>query len=68
MKKNCLNCRHLTYEEEQDSDGYVIGGGYNCEKRIETACEQGKEDELWTNLSRPEYREKGKVCFESRAN
>jgi hypothetical protein len=62
MKKNCLNCNHLSYEEDQDSDGHIIGGGYSCEKRIEKEYEKGAEEKLWANLSRKAYLEKGKSC------
>lgn len=64
MKKNCLNCKHLTEEYEQDSDGYEIGGGYYCDKQYQKSCMKGTEDQFIENLDRPSYREKAKVCFE----
>jgi len=67
MKKNCNNCKYLSYEEDHDSDGRYIGGGYMCEKRYEKEADKGTEHKLEQNLEREEYRLKGKVCFEAKA-
>ena len=31
--KTCANCKHLEAEDEQDSDGYIIGGWIICTAR-----------------------------------
>ena len=67
MKKNCKNCKCLTEETETDSDGYVIGGGFHCEKQFQKAANNGNEDAYETNMHRTAYLEKSKVCFEARA-
>ena len=64
MEKNCFNCKHLTEEEDQDSDGYIISSGYHCEKQYHKAVEAGKDAEYDRNMERKAYLEKGKVCFE----
>jgi hypothetical protein len=58
-KRNCNNCRFLKWEsgDVNDSEGFVcVGrGGYKTEK---------EESKHLNNLSRPEYRERAKVCHE----
>jgi len=67
MKKNCYNCAELYYNEEQDSDGYVIGSGYNCDKRYEKAEDScGGGDAFLQKLTQESYLKKSKVCFASK--
>lgn len=64
MKKNCYNCKCLSFETESDTDGYIIGGGYHCDKQYQKAYEKGMETEYENNMDRESYRLKGKACFE----
>lgn len=64
MKKNCLNCKHLEQDTEVDSDGYLLGTYWMCDKQYQKMYERDKEDEFSQNIERPEYRAKSKVCFE----
>ncbi len=52
MKKNCHNCKHGHWDSEDFSRFYFV-----CEKR-----DDGDNIELETNLARPVYLEKSKIC------
>lgn len=68
MKKNCYNCKCLTEEYDVENDGYDLVGGYHCEKQYQKMYEAGKDIKYENNMDREEYRKKGKVCFEPKAN
>ena len=67
VKKNCYNCKHLDVYTESDSDGYIIGEGWMCEKQYQKAEERGTDIQHERNMERKEYLGKGKVCFEPKA-
>lgn len=61
MKKNCENCKHLSYE---DGDEGLYGGGFTCEKRYERLAAKNDRlgDELLRSMERDSYLKKSKVC------
>lgn len=63
IKKNCYNCAELDYEDEVDSDGYIIGGGFSCDKQYNKEEERGTPDTSLDRLQMESYRQKSKVCF-----
>lgn len=58
--KNCNSCVHLEWVDG-DSESTT---GFTCNKRHQKMYEEGREQELHSNLDRAEYRARGKRCFE----
>ena len=55
MKKNCNNCRHLSWEDGDINDP----SGYVCQKR---EYYDSRQDKLEKNMQELIYREKAKKC------
>ena len=58
MKKNCFNCKNLSYEH---CDNNEADSGYACWKRINVMSDED-ERKLLNNLSKDSYLEKAKRC------
>lgn len=60
IKGNCLNCAHLKFID--DSSHEIRDGGFYCEKRNYESDRE--ESEHLRKLSKLEYRNKAKKCFD----
>ena len=62
--KNCHNCKEFYHETEVDSDGYIIGDYFACDKQYEKFEQRDEGDAFNDRLQLESYQKKGKVCFE----
>lgn len=68
MAKNCYSCKELYYDTEQDSDGFIIGEGWCCDKQYYKYANISdiKADGFVDRLQTKEYKNKGKICCEEK--